>query len=151
MKPKSEKEIAREHLTFFLTKHKLKKTPERYAILDKIYSKKRPFDVESLLADMTGDKYNVSQATVYNTLKILLDCGLVLRHQFGEIIRYERILGKKFSRYLICMDCGKVSTFSDEILDKFIERRKTPQFNALHYSISIYGKCAKCHRKSLKK
>jgi len=151
MKPKSEKELAHEQLTEFLTRHKLKKTPERYAILDKIYSKKRAFDVESLFAEMIGDRYTVSQATIYNTMKILLDCGLVLRHQFGEIIRYERILGKMHSHYLICTDCGKVSAFSDEVLDRFVEKRKIPQFNVLHYNISVYGKCAICNKKSLKK
>jgi Fur family ferric uptake transcriptional regulator len=147
MKPKSEKEIAREQFPDFLTKLKLKKTPELYVILDKVYSKKRPFEIETLLVDMTREKYNVSRATVYNTIKILLDCGLLLRHQFGETIKYERILGTTHSHYLICTDCGKVSTFFDEGMDKFVEKRSIPQFHASHYTISVYGKCAKCNRK----
>ncbi len=147
MKPKSEKEIARERFADFLTKRKLKKTPERYAILDKISSSRRPFDIETLLTDMTGEKHNISRATVYNTIKILLDCGLLLRHQFGEVIKYERTFGTTHSHYLICTDCGKVSTFFDEGMDKFVGRRNIPQFNVLHYTISVYGKCAKCNRK----
>lgn len=149
MKNKSEKELAREQFTKYLTERRLKRTPERYAILDKIYSKKQPFDVESLLADMAGDKYNVSRATIYNTIKILLDCGLLLRYQFGESVKYERILGKTISHYLICNNCGKVSTFADEGMDIFLGNRKIPQFNVLHYTISVYGKCAKCNRKKL--
>jgi Fur family ferric uptake transcriptional regulator len=149
MKAKSEKETAREQLTDYLTERKLKKTPERYAVLDKIYSKKRPFDVETLFSDMQEDGYSVSLATIYNTLKLLQDCGLVMRHQFGDIIRYERILGKQFSHYLICTDCGKVSAFSDDVLNRFVETRKTPQFTPQHYSVCIYGKCGKCSKKKL--
>jgi Fur family ferric uptake transcriptional regulator len=74
----------------YLEHHKQRKTPERFSILEEIYSNHTHFDAEELYLQMKKNQYNVSRATVYNTLELLVNCDLVTKHQFGSKSRTIR-------------------------------------------------------------
>ncbi|MDR0798306.1 MAG: transcriptional repressor, partial [Dysgonamonadaceae bacterium] len=85
------KEIVEQIFTDYLTAKKCRKTPERYAILDLIYSETGHFNMDSLYDAMNKRHFRVSRATLYNTMQLLLECNLVLKHQFGHNLSvYER-------------------------------------------------------------
>lgn len=145
------KKQVKEEFMEYLTLHKHRKTPERFAILDHIYSTKGHFDMDSLYTSMIDVNFRVSRATLYNTIDLLLDCGLVVKHQFGgNISKYERAYGNENHDHIICTSCGEVRETKNGNLFTPAQQKKIKKFSVSYYSMYIYGICSKCsHAKKI--
>jgi Fur family ferric uptake transcriptional regulator len=141
----------RQKFADYLTIHKLRKTPERFAILELIYEAPRHFDINSLSETLSDRNFRVSRATIYHTLELLIACDLIQQHQFNNHLTvYERIHSGDKHHHLICTACNTVTKYKDDALDLILRNKKTRNFTATHYSLYFYGLCPPCAR-ALKK
>ncbi len=133
------KEIFADHLE----QHGLRKTPERFAILEEIYHRTDHFDAEALYIHMKNQNYRVSRATVYNTLELLVSCDLIKKHQFGKnLAQYEKSHGYKQHDHLICNDCGEVFEFCDPRIQQIKNTMSDIlRFQITDHSLNLYGSC----------
>jgi Fur family transcriptional regulator, ferric uptake regulator len=144
---------AREILDQKIEEKKLRRTPERYRILEEIYQRDDHFEVETLLESLVSKNFVVSRATIYNVLELLVEFGLVTKHQFGNSLsaRYEKAFGRKQHSHLICTECGKVLEFCDPRLQNIQNMvSEFHQMEIFDHSLVFYGKCKEiCEHKSL--
>ena len=129
----------------YLAERQLRKTPERFAILDKALTLPGHFGADLLYESMEASGYHVSRATIYSTLELLVDCGLLNRHLFGSRKTcYEVALGSHF--HLVCNACGMIREIEEEQLSH-ISKMGLDGFKPTYCSTMVYGLCRECRGK----
>lgn len=137
------KETVKQILTDYLQKKQLRRTPERYVILEEIYDISSHFDVDSLYLQMKSKNHNVSRATIYNSLEHFLECGLITKHQFGKNqAMFEKSYSYRQHDHLICNDCGEVLEFCDPRIQQIQSMMgQLLNFDITSHSLNLFGKC----------
>ena len=127
----------------FLKERGQRQTPERFAILDEIYATADHFDADELFVRLKQKGSRISRATVYNTLDLLLESDLVVKHQFGKNqAKYERAYAYWQHDHLICLDCGEILEFCDPRLQSIQDTvGDIYGFDIRHHALTLYGHC----------
>ncbi len=104
----------------FLRQRHLKCTTERVAILRAVQKFGRPFEAEELLLALRESEERISKATIYRTLKHLLDAGLIQQVHFGggKQAHYDFINPADAHDHLLDVETGKIIPFSSDLVVK---------------------------------
>ena len=143
-------------LASYLELNRHRKTPERFTILDAVYSMTGHFSLEEL-GDKLAGEYNfpVSRATLYNTLRLLIELRLVVRHRFQSTTKYEACYDNNSHCHQICTMCGKVTEVKSQGVIDAINDMPTRRFHKDGFTLYVYGICSSCQakqrRRSVKK
>ncbi len=132
----------------YLTNENLKMTPQRRLIQDTLLKQKGHLSSEELYSKVKKRDNSIGQATVYRTLRLLCDSGLIEPLDFADgVRRYEPSYGTGHHDHLICEKCGE----NIEILDEVIEQRQEEiarehGFSLLRHKMYLYGICSNCRK-----
>jgi len=107
----------------FLKSRDLKYTQERADVLDAIIARDGVFEAEELVLDLRGRGHDVSKATVYRTLRLLIDAGIITQSLFDtKHARYELIYGREPRDVLVCLKTGRRIEFRNKELAELRDR-----------------------------
>jgi Fur family ferric uptake transcriptional regulator len=130
----------------YLNSKDLKLTKERKTVLQEIFLHRGHLDVEDLLHSLRKKKKTASRATIYRTLELLVDSGLVRKVDLGHgHSHYEHVLGQAPHGHMICLKCGKVIEFSDKRIEQSIEKLcEKNGFARTSHCFQVFGYCRDC-------
>ena len=113
----SKKNRYKEDFIQALKKEQLKFTNQRLAIFEEVLYGKKHRECEEILDSLKNKNFNVSRATVYRTLDILVKYNFIRKMDIGDgRIRYEGKIDHPHHDHMICVESGKIIEFvSDEI------------------------------------
>lgn len=135
-----------ERFQAYLRGNRLRLTRERLDILQAALSAEKHFDAEELLTSLGRRRPRVSRATMYRTLTLLEQCGILRRSLLGQgRSLYEQALGRGHHDHIICAACGRIVEFFDSDLEALQERIAARRGFRIHRHIhELFGTCKSC-------
>jgi len=138
-------------LTSYLELNNLRKTPERYAILDAVYNINGHFTLDELSNILEEENFRVSRATLYNTMKLFIELRLVIRHRFIGQTKYEACYHNENHIHQVCTLCGSVTEVNSVEITNAIGGTKLRRFRKDGFTLYIYGVCSMCQARITRK
>jgi Fur family ferric uptake transcriptional regulator len=139
----------------FIQSKGLKTTRQRGTIVQVFFRLRGHISVEELLLQVKKVNPRIGYATVYRTLHLLVESGLVEERRFGDgLARYEGRNEIEHHDHMICLDCGKIREFSNPKLLALQEQLAEENgFKIFRHRLELYGSCedpseCKSHRET---
>ena len=130
----------------YLSSKDLKLTKERKAVLEELFLHPGHLEAEELAHNLRKKKKSASRATIYRTLDLLVESGIVRKVDLGHgHSHYELGLDHPHHEHMICLKCGRVFEFSDRSIEKALSRLcRNSGFEHTSHRFQIFGYCDKC-------
>ena len=110
--------IKSQHLVEVLRKEGLRYTSQREAVWDEIKKSEEHRDAEDIYLQLKSNNHNVSRATVYRTIDVLVKNHMVRKMDLGDGRNlFEPRIDDEHHDHMICLDTGKIIEFFDEELE----------------------------------
>jgi Fur family ferric uptake transcriptional regulator len=135
-----------DRFTSWLRDRGLPVTAQRVAIAEVLFNADRHLSAEEVAAELNGRGTKVGTATVYRTIDVLLESGLVVERDFGEgFRRFETARDVPQHEHLVCTGCGRVEEFRDDRIERIAgELAASRGFTRERHRLVIYGLCRSC-------
>nr|WP_207263985.1 Fur family transcriptional regulator [Desulfovibrio sp. Huiquan2017] len=130
----------------YLKENKLPLTPQRRCIAEIFLQTEGHFSAERLCELVRLILPNLGQATIYRTLKLLVDSGLAEAIDPGDgVVLYEHGYGHEHHDHLVCRKCGRKVEVQDPVIEKRQEALASMHgFNLIRHRMYLYGECRDC-------
>ncbi len=124
-----------------------KLTEPRKVLVRHIFSSHKHFDADELVAELHSSGSKVSRATVYRTLRLLVEAGLLRELRLTNRTAYEHDFGYPSHDHLHCTECNKIIEFDNEEVRRIREAvSRDLGFRATGHRFIVTGTCADCGR-----
>ena len=146
-------ERLRKQLDSYMSKHNLRSTEQRRLIIDTFFDTTEHITIDQLLRRVRQQDPRIGYATVYRTLKMLAEGGIVHEHKFGDgFTRYELADDNAHHDHLICLECGSITEFEEPLIEELQERAAARYgFDVHEHKHELYGVCKSCQQKQKQK
>ena len=131
----------------FLKEHNLRWTPQRKSILKVFLQLEGHVPIDDLHKKIRSEDPTIGIATLYRTMKLLIDSGLAEMHTFNERTTYERLYQVNHHDHLICKICGKTVEFEHPLIEKYQQEVcERHGFALKSHRMELFGVCSKCQK-----
>jgi Fur family ferric uptake transcriptional regulator len=132
---------------YLASRHEPKRfTGQQRELVRHIFAKHKHFDTNELLDDLKAAHKGISRATVYRTLALLVDAGLLRKIEIGPRTVYDHDYGYPQHEHLVCEQCGKMIEFQHPAIEAALrEVAGEHQFRPDGHTLVVRGTCAECN------
>ena len=134
----------RERWRSYLQANNLNTTQQRELIVEQFLRCRDHVSIDELLVRVRKRNRKIGYATVYRTLKLLVDSGLAIQRRFGDGQARFEVHGDHHD-HLICTKCGLILEFEDDEIERLQDRiaQRLGGFNVIRHRHELYGTCPK--------
>ncbi len=139
-----ERKRLRAELESVMGRRGLRSTSQRRLILDRLFEIGEHFTADDLISDVRQADSSVGSATVYRTLRMLVESGLLQEHRFAdnEGTRFELTVPNEHHDHIICLDCGIIREFEEPLIEQLQERvADNLGFKLASHTHQLYAHC----------
>lgn len=136
----------RRDLKSYMDKQGLRSTEQRRVIIDTLFDISEHVTIDQLLEKVRAIDSRIGYATVYRTLKLLTESGIVHEHKFGDgFTRFELSDEQSHHDHLICVKCGSITEFEEPLIEELQGRIAARYgFEVQQHKHELYGICKDC-------
>ncbi len=138
------------HFLMLMNQRGLNITKQRINIAKVVFSMRGHHSVEEIYLKVHQKVPSIGQTTVYRTIKLLCDVGLMEELQVGDgMARYEVVTSKEHHDHLVCKECGKTVEFHLPSIEKIQNELASEHgFTLLDHHHLLIGLCTECNSKA---
>jgi Fur family ferric uptake transcriptional regulator len=133
-------------LSAYMERKGMRSTSQRRTVSQVFFRTGGHLSIDEMLALVRREDPKVGYATVYRTLKLLVECGLASERQFDDTVtRFELAQRDSHHDHLICLQCKRIVEFEDDEIERLQELLATRHgFTLVSHKHELYGLCDQC-------